>query len=55
MKKFFITVISLVIVMIVGYSIAYIITPVSSIQLEEYEHEISIMCEQAYIVRDETV
>lgn len=55
MKKFFIAVISLVIVMIVGYSIAYIITPVSSIQLEEYEHEISVMCEQAYIVRDETV
>ena len=55
MKKFFIAVISLVIVMITCYGIGYVISPVSSIKLEEYEHEISINCPQAYIVRDETI
>lgn len=55
MKKFFIAVISLVILAIVGYGIAYIVTPVTSVNLEEYTHEVKISCEQAYIVRDETV
>lgn len=55
MKKFFIFVISLVIIMITCYGIGYVVSPVSSIKLEEYEHEISIKCPQAYIVRDETI
>lgn len=55
MKKFFIVVISLVIIMITCYGIGYVLTPVRSIKLEEYEHEISIECPQAYIVRDETI
>lgn len=55
MKKFFIAVISLVILAIVGYGIAYVVTPVTSVELEEYTHEVKISCDQAYIVRDETV
>lgn len=55
MKKFFIVVISLAILAIVGYGIAYVVMPVTSVNLEEYTHEVKISCEQAYIVRDETV
>lgn len=55
MKKFFTVIISLVILTIVGYSIAYLVRPVNSIPLEEFTHEISVSSEQAYIVRDETV
>ena len=53
MKKFFIVVISLVIIMITCYGIGYIVSPVTSIKLEEYEHEIAVKSPQAYIVRDE--
>lgn len=55
MKKFFIIVISLVIVVIVGYGTAYVTSPVTSTALEEYDHKIGVLCNDAYIVRDETV
>lgn len=55
MKRFFIIVISLTILAIVGYGIAYVVTPVSSVALEEFSHEVKISCKQAYIIRDESV
>lgn len=55
MKKFFIAVISLTIFTIAGYGIAYIVTPVNSVPLNEYTHTVSYDCDDAYIVRDETV
>lgn len=55
MKRFFVIVISLVILLIAGYGIAYFVSPLSSVELEEYGHEIGVSCEQAFIVRDETV
>ena len=55
MKKFFILVISLAIFAIAGYGIAYLVIPVTSIELSEYTHSIDIVCEDAYIVRDETI
>ena len=55
MKKFFIAVISLAILAIAGYGIAYLVIPVNSIELTEYTHAVGISCPDAYIVRDETV
>lgn len=55
MKKFFILVISLAIFAIAGYGIAYLAIPVTSIELNEYTHSIDLVCDDAYIVRDETV
>ncbi len=55
MKKFFILVISLTILAIAGYGIAYLVIPVSSVELSEYTHSIDLVCEDAFIVRDETV
>lgn len=55
MKKFFIAIISLVIVAMAAYGIAYIVIPVSSMELNRYTHSVSFVCENAYIVRDETV
>ena len=55
MKKFFILVISLAILAIAGYGIAYVVIPVTSIELSEYTHSIDLVCEDAYIVRDETI
>lgn len=55
MKKFFIAVISLAVIAIIVYGVAYFVLPAHSIELEEYTHEASIHCDNAYIVRDETV
>ena len=55
MKKFFIAVISLVIFAIFAYGIAYVVMPVNSMELTQYTHSVSFVCENAYIVRDETV
>lgn len=55
MKKFFIAVISLVIFTMVAYGVAYVVMPVNSIELTRYTHSVSFVCENAYIVRDETV
>ncbi|MDD6762773.1 MAG: HlyD family efflux transporter periplasmic adaptor subunit [Clostridiales bacterium] len=55
MKKFFIVVILLGVLLIAGYGISYFVSPVKSVVLEEYGHEIGITSENAYIVRDETV
>lgn len=55
MKKFFIAVILLGVLLIAGYGIAYIVMPVKSIALEEYGHEVGISGGTAYIVRDESV
>lgn len=55
MKKFFIVVILLGVLLIAGYGISYFVSPVKSVALEEYGHEIGITTEQAYIVRDESV
>lgn len=55
MKKFFIAVISLAIFAMASYGIAYLVIPVNSIELTEYTHSVDIKCENAYIIRDETV
>ena len=55
MKKFFIAVISLAIFAIAAYGIAYLVIPVTSVELEEYTHSVDFICEDAFIVRDETV
>lgn len=55
MKKFFIAVISLVIFTMVAYGVAYVVMPVNSMELTRYTHSVSFVCENAYIVRDETV
>lgn len=55
MKKFFTIVISLAILVIAVYGIAYLVLPMHSIVLEEYTHEVGITCDDAYIVRDESV
>ncbi len=55
MKKFLYIVIALVILAIAGYGIAYIAIPVTSVELNEYTHTIDMVCDDAYIVRDETV
>lgn len=55
MKKFFIIVISLAVLMIAAYSIVYVLAPASSTELEQITHEVLVSCEDAYIVRDETV
>lgn len=55
MKKFFITVISLALVAIIAYGVAFFVLPADSVALEEYTHEASFPCPEVYIVRDETV
>lgn len=55
MKKFFMIVIAVVILAIAGYGIAYLVAPVDSIALEEYVHEVSISCPDAFISRSESV
>lgn len=55
MKRFFMIVIAVAVLAIAGYGIAYIVSPVTSIALEEYVHEIGISCPGAFIVRDESV
>lgn len=55
MKKFFIAVISLAVVAMLAYGIAYFVLPAQSIVLEEYTHEAKLRCNDAFIVRDETV
>lgn len=55
MKKFLIAVISLVIVAMTAYGVAYLLLPVNSIELDKYTHSISFQADDAYIVRDETV
>lgn len=53
MKKFLIIVISLVMLAIVAYGAAYLIMPVSSMELNKYTHSVGFECDDAYIVRDE--
>ena len=55
MKKFFMIVIAIAVLSIAGYGIAYIVSPVNSIALEEYVHEVSVSCPDAFIIRNETV
>ena len=55
MKKFFTIVILLAVLVIAVYGIAYLVLPMHSMELEEYKHEVGITCEDAYIVRDESV
>ena len=55
MKKFFTIVMSLAVLVIAVYGIAYLVLPMNSIVLEEYVHEVGITCNDAYIVRDESV
>lgn len=55
MKKFLIIVISLVMLAIVAYGAAYLIMPVSSMELNKYTHSVGFECDDAYIVRDEAV
>ncbi|MCH5212796.1 MAG: hypothetical protein J1G06_07260 [Oscillospiraceae bacterium] len=55
MKKFFTIVISLAVLVIAVYGIAYLVLPMHSMELEEYTHEIGITCDDAYIVREESV
>lgn len=55
MKKFFIIVIAVAILAIAGYGIAYLVTPVNSVALEEYVHEVGISCPDAFISRSESV
>ncbi len=55
MKKFLWIVIGLVIFAIAGYGIAYLVIPVNSIELNEYTHTVDMLCDDAFIVRDETV
>ena len=53
MKKFFMIVIAIAVLSIAGYGIAYLVSPVTSIELEEYVHEVGISCPDAFIVRNE--
>ena len=55
MKKFSIAVISLVVLAIVAYGIAYFVLPVSSMELSRYTHSVGFVCDNAFVVRDETV
>lgn len=55
MKKFFIGVICVTVLAIIGYGIAYVVRPLSSMELEEITQEISISCDDAFIVREEAV
>ena len=55
MKKFFIVVFSLAIFAIAAYGIAYLVVPVNSIELTEYTHSVDLVCDDAFIVREETV
>ena len=55
MKRFFYIVIALVILATAGYGIAYLMTPVTSVELEEYVHEVGISCPDAFISRNESV
>ena len=55
MKKFLIIVISLVILTMVSYGVAYLVMPVNTIELNKYTHSASFIAENSFIVRDETV
>lgn len=55
MKKFFIGVICITILAFAGYGIAYVVRPLTSMELEEVTHEISISYDNAFIVREEAV
>ncbi len=55
MKKFLIIVISLVLLAVTAYGIAYFVMPVSSIELNQYTHSVGFICDNAYIVREEAV
>lgn len=55
MKKFFIIVIAVTLCAIIGYGIAYFVGPVRTMKLEEYTHEVTLKCNDAFIVRDEAV
>ncbi len=55
MKKFLIVVISLVILTFASYGIAYLVTPVTSVELNKFTHSIGFNSENAFIVRDEAV
>ncbi len=55
MKKFLAAVISLVIFAMVAYGVTYLVMPVNSIELTEYTHSVSFVCEDTFIARDETV
>lgn len=55
MKKFFIIVIAVTLCAIIGYGIAYFVSPVRTAGLEEFNYEIATKCDGAYIVREESV
>ena len=55
MKKFLIIVITLVLLAVAAYGIAYFVMPVSSMELTGYTHSVGFVSYNAYIVRDESV
>ncbi len=55
MKKFFVAVIALVLLTAIAYGVAYFVMPVNSTELSRYTHSVSFVCDNAFIVRDETV
>ncbi len=55
MKRFFKIVLTIAVIAFICYGVSYFILPVNSIKLEEYTHEVAVICNDAYIVRDETV
>lgn len=55
MKKFFIIVITLVILSMMCYIVMYFTRPVNSTELEQCTYEALISCDNAYIVRNESV
>lgn len=55
MKKFFVAVIALVLLTATAYGVAYFVMPVNSAELSRYTHSVSFVCDNAFIVRDETV
>ena len=55
MKKFFAAVIILVLFAMGWYTVAYFVRPVKMIELSEYTYEAMVSCDNAFIVRDETV
>lgn len=55
MKKFFIGVICVTIIAMIGYGISYIVRPLNSMELEEITYEVSVNCENAFVVREESI
>lgn len=55
MKKFFIGVICLTIIAMIGYGVAYVVRPLNSMELDEITYEVSIGCDDAFVVREESV